>query len=184
MAEPLLKPSSGSDAKRDSLEETAFESSQNEEKLELLPSKDPEKDCSSVFSNGECSDHSGEVGDSSGKVKSESKTSYLAESIYVDRSRATRQLRLGAHSTEGMRISSKAPDNNLDDLSNDFANTFMFDEELEVECGAEKMDANSSVRRYCMCSLLVAVSKALFIILLFVAQRFIDEFSEVTVMFG
>ena len=37
---------------------------------------------------------------------------------------------------------------NMDDLSNDFSNTFMLDEELEFEQKKEKKDDLSSVRRY------------------------------------
>jgi hypothetical protein len=39
---------------------------------------------------------------------------------------------------------------NLADLSSDFANTFMLDEELELEQKTLKNDECSPVRRYCM----------------------------------
>lgn len=47
-------------------------------------------------------------------------------------------------------ISLKFSRQNLDDTSDDFGSTFMFDEELELEHKSDKKDQCSSKTRYCM----------------------------------
>ncbi|KAL7174478.1 hypothetical protein ACSBR2_033682 [Camellia fascicularis] len=51
------------------------------------------------------------------------------------------------HEMESMEVSSDLAVQNLDNLANDFANTFMLDEELELEQKTIKKDNLSSVRR-------------------------------------
>uniref|UniRef100_A0A5B7AK57 Putative la-related protein 1A n=1 Tax=Davidia involucrata TaxID=16924 RepID=A0A5B7AK57_DAVIN len=51
------------------------------------------------------------------------------------------------HKSESMGVPSNLGEKNLDDLSNDFASTFMFDEELELEQKTIKKDHLSSIRR-------------------------------------
>ncbi|KAA8550052.1 hypothetical protein F0562_001736 [Nyssa sinensis] len=51
------------------------------------------------------------------------------------------------HKSESMGVPSNLDERNLDDLSNDFASTFMFDEELELEQSMIKKDHLSSIRR-------------------------------------
>ncbi|XP_059625073.1 la-related protein 1A [Cornus florida] len=50
------------------------------------------------------------------------------------------------HKTESIEVPSNMPEQNLDDLSNDFASTFMFDEELELERRMIKKDHLSARR--------------------------------------
>lgn len=57
-------------------------------------------------------------------------------------------MRLDDHGTEGIETSSEFASKDINDLSNDFSNTFMLDEELEVERKAMKKDDLSSFRRY------------------------------------
>jgi la-related protein 1 len=64
---------------------------------------------------------------------------------YPDNTQGFRPLALNYHVTEGMEDAQ-----NLADFSNDFANTFMLDEELELEQKSLKNDGCSPVRRYCM----------------------------------
>ncbi|KAG6792579.1 hypothetical protein POTOM_001731 [Populus tomentosa] len=62
---------------------------------------------------------------------------------YPNNTQGFRPLALNYHVTEGMEDAQ-----NLADFSNDFANTFMLDEELELEQKSLKNDGCSPVRRY------------------------------------
>jgi la-related protein 1 len=64
---------------------------------------------------------------------------------HLDRAQGTGPPTFNYHGTEGMEDAQ-----NLADLSSDFANTFMLDEELELEQKTLKNDECSPVRRYCM----------------------------------
>ena len=64
---------------------------------------------------------------------------------HLDLTQGTGPPTLNYHGTEGMEDT-----HNLTDLSSDFANTFMLDEELELEQKTLKNDGFSPVRRYCM----------------------------------
>ncbi|PSR90108.1 La-related protein like [Actinidia chinensis var. chinensis] len=71
-------------------------------------------------------------------------------SINPDLSRGIQPSRFVHHKNckiESMEVQSNMAMHNLDDLSNDFANTFMLDEELELEQKRIKNDNLSSIRR-------------------------------------
>ena len=63
----------------------------------------------------------------------------------LDRAQGTGPPTFNYHGTEGMEDAQ-----NLADLSSDFANTLMLDEELELEQKTLKNGDFSPVRRYCM----------------------------------
>lgn len=78
------------------------------------------------------------------------KLSYLDNSCnaaYVAHSDGNEPAVSKYHATDGMEISSDMTSHNLGDLSNDFANTFMLDEELELEQKTLKNDSECPVRR-------------------------------------
>lgn len=69
--------------------------------------------------------------------------------ISYGHSQGTKSAVSNHHGTVGLEMSSNMPAQNLGDLSNDFANTFMLDEELELELEQKtpKNDGVSLVRR-------------------------------------
>ncbi|KAF2324140.1 hypothetical protein GH714_008062 [Hevea brasiliensis] len=78
------------------------------------------------------------------------KLSYLDSSCnaaYVAHSDGTEPAVSKYHAADGMGISLHLASQNLGDLSSDFANTFMLDEELELEQKTQKSDCVCPVRR-------------------------------------
>lgn len=71
-------------------------------------------------------------------------------SLRPNHSQGVERLRFNDHQTERRGVSSDMAEQNLDDLSNDFANTFMLDEEIELEKKTIKKDDLFSPRRYYM----------------------------------
>ncbi|XP_062082377.1 la-related protein 1A isoform X2 [Humulus lupulus] len=98
--------------------------------------------------------HSGGCGDSIGKsnVPSNSKCSDLASNLSTctDHLQGTKLSECDDPCTEGTQMSTEVAIKNHDDISNDFANTFMLDEELELEHKVTKNDGLSSARRHRM----------------------------------
>ncbi|XP_059429455.1 la-related protein 1A [Corylus avellana] len=68
-------------------------------------------------------------------------------SLRPNHSQGVERLRFNDHQTERRGVSSDMAEQNLDDLSNDFANTFMLDEEIELEKKTIKKDDLFSPRR-------------------------------------
>lgn len=121
--------------------------------MEHVPSNNMKQESNSVLVDGASLVFTGGHGNSNVNLTSESsrKSSYLGTSYHStcsDHSQGSDPVRFDEHVTEGTEKSSDVAVKNLDDLSNDFANTFMLDEELEFEHKTMKKDVHSSVRRY------------------------------------
>ena len=71
-------------------------------------------------------------------------------SLCPNHSQGVERLKFNDHWTERKGVLSDMAEQNLDDLSNDFANTFMLDEEIELEKKTIKKDDPFSPRRYYM----------------------------------
>lgn len=71
-------------------------------------------------------------------------------SLCPDHSQGLECLKFDDHRTESRGVSSDMAEQNVDDLSNDFANTFMLDEEIELEKKTIRKDNLFSARRYYM----------------------------------
>jgi hypothetical protein len=71
-------------------------------------------------------------------------------SLCPDHSQGIERLKFDDHRTESRGVSSDMAEQNVDDLSNDFANTFMLDEEIEIEKKTIKKDDLFFPRRYCI----------------------------------
>lgn len=116
--------------------------SRNDKKMEHLLLSNIERESNSALINEVSPVFTGEHGDSIGNLNSESNSKYSDHAIKystgTDYSRGT----------GSRQISSDVAAKNIDDLCNDFANTFMLDEELEFEHKTMKKDDLSSVRRY------------------------------------
>lgn len=141
------------DSKRNALEKTV-EPSDDKNLIEHLPSNGMAQESNSVLVDSASLIFTSGHSDSVGKLNSESSrkfsdlgTSY--NSTCSDHSQGIDPVRFDDHGTEGTEMSSDVAAKNLDDLSNDFANTFMLDEELEFEHQAIKKEVHLSVRRYC-----------------------------------
>ncbi|KAF3455221.1 hypothetical protein FNV43_RR05669 [Rhamnella rubrinervis] len=120
--------------------------------IEHVPSNNMEQESKSVLVDGASLDFTGGHGNLVVNLTSESsrKSSDLGTSYHStcsDHSQGVDPVRFGEHVTEGTEKSSDVAAKNLDDLSNDFTNTFMLDEELEFEHKTMKKDVHSSVRR-------------------------------------
>ncbi|GLU11780.1 hypothetical protein SLE2022_285020 [Rubroshorea leprosula] len=102
-----------------------------------------EPNTTNVLLNVEKQDFSGESADLDRKSISESnmKFSDVNESQRVDHAR------ISDHGIRSQELLSDVAVQNYSDLSNDFANTFMLDEELELEQKTLKKDGFSPVRR-------------------------------------
>uniref|UniRef100_A0A5B7AQ06 Putative la-related protein 1A n=1 Tax=Davidia involucrata TaxID=16924 RepID=A0A5B7AQ06_DAVIN len=130
-------------------------SSTNEGLVEHLSSY---RDTQNVSINGNAEHNREKVpcdGDSSRQLNCESniKSSDLDAvdgSPYPDSSQGAEPARFvdhESHKSESMELISNFAELNMDDLSDDFASTFMFDEELELEQRMIKKDHLSSIRR-------------------------------------
>lgn len=115
--------------------------SRNDKKMEHLPLSNIERESNSALIHKVSPVFTGEHGDSIGNLNSESNSKYSDHatkySTGTDYSRGT----------GSRQISSDVAAKNIDDLCNDFASTFMLDEELEFEHKTMKKDDLSSVRR-------------------------------------
>ena len=153
MDEPLQKSAldcgDGSDDNKRNSSKENIESSPDEDKPEHLSSNNLEKDSSSVLGNGGGSPvFVGEDGPSIVKLNSESNRKYSNLATNTNHVQGNKEVSSNDRSCKGTKNSSEAAVNSLDDLSNDFGNTFMLDEELELEHGTIKKDDRLSVRRY------------------------------------
>lgn len=129
------------------------EPSPNGDKLvEHLPLNNSGQESNRVLINGGSPVFTGGDVDSIGKFNSEfnSTCSDLATnySTCTDHLQGPKLVKGGDRGTEGTKMSSDVPLKNIDDLSNDFSNTFLLDEEMELEQKTVKKDDHSSVRRY------------------------------------
>ena len=127
--------------------------SQNDDTLkEQLPLNSSDQESCSVLFNCGSLGFTGGYGDSIGKsnVESNNKCLDLATnySTCADHLQGTKLVRSNDRGIEGTKMSSEVALKHVDDLSNDFANTFMLDEELEFEHKTIKKD-DPAVRRYC-----------------------------------
>lgn len=121
--------------------------------IEHEPSNNMEQESKDVMVDDASLAFTGGHGNSAVKLTSESsrKSSDLGTSFCStcsDHSQGTDPVRFDNHVSEGTEMSSDMAVKNLDDMSNDFANTFMLDEELEFEHKTMKKDLHSPVRRY------------------------------------
>lgn len=134
----------GSDGNDDNKKDTSKENvdlSRNDEKSEHLSLNNIEQESHNVLTNDVSPAVTGEDGNSIGKLNSESNK----DSDHANRYSTGISY---PQVTGGRQISSDLTAKNLDDLLNDFGNTFMLDEELEFEHRRMKKDDLSSVRRY------------------------------------
>lgn len=69
-------------------------------------------------------------------------------SLHPDHSEGAECTKFDDHGTESRGLLSDMTVKNVGDLSNDFANTFMLDEEIELEQKTIKKDDSFSSRRY------------------------------------
>ncbi|XP_030504606.1 la-related protein 1A isoform X1 [Cannabis sativa] len=138
------------DSKREASEENVDPAKNDDKLTEQFPLNNKAQESNSFSINGESP--SGGCGDSIGKsnVPSNSKCSDLGSNISTctDHSQGTKPSKCDEPCTEGTQMSSEVAIKNHDDISNDFANTFMLDEELELEHKVTKNDGLSSARRY------------------------------------
>ncbi|XP_015873343.2 la-related protein 1A [Ziziphus jujuba] len=139
------------DGKKNALEKTV-EPSDDKNLIERIPSNKMDQESNSILVDSASPRFTDGHSDAVGKLNSESSrkfsdlgTSY--NSTCSDHSQGIDPVRFDGHGTEGTEMSSDVAAKNLDDLSNDFSNTFMLDEELEFEHKTMKKEVHSSVRR-------------------------------------
>ncbi|PON74068.1 Transcriptional repressor poly-beta-hydroxybutyrate-responsive [Parasponia andersonii] len=138
------------DNKRDALKENVDPSPNDDKLMEQLSSHNCDQESTSVLIHGGSPVFTGGYVDSIGNSNSESnsKCSNLASnySTCKDHLQGAKLVRCDDCGTESTKMSSGIALKNLDDLSNDFGNTFMLDEELEFEHRTIKKDDLSLVR--------------------------------------
>lgn len=125
----------------------------NGDTLEAVDIGKMEGDRDSVLFNTGKQAHGGRNEDSGEKLVSDLGIKLAAHgarysAVYPVYTQGTELAKFSYNGTEGVEMSSDMDAQNLGGLSNDFANTFMLDEELELEHKMLKNDGLSPVRRY------------------------------------
>ncbi|PSR86750.1 La-related protein like [Actinidia chinensis var. chinensis] len=116
----------------------------------LSANSDAEQNPEKALFDGEKQAFGGGNADKLGSKHNSSALSTIGSSINPDLSRGIQPSRFVHHKNckiESMEVQSNMAMQNLDDLSNNFANTFMLDEELELEQKRIRNNNLSSIRR-------------------------------------